>query len=162
MDRDDRYDRLRLIGPVCGSTEPDTSVLQRTTHGFADGLGRAGRRLRAEIGVLSLGTDRGPDGDDDRGDPANERHRQRVIIAVAFGDARLDRRVLGRDEIAQLIGKAGERLRASGGDNSFKWTGTMPQAPWTATCMRKPPSARRSGVALNAHKGMTGKRAGWR
>ena len=32
----------------------------------------------------------------------------------------------------------------------------MPQAPWTATCMRKPPRPSSSGVEVKAHSGMTG------
>ena len=74
--------------------------------------------------------------------PPNERQREAVIVAVALGDPRLERRVARRDQIAELIGEAGEHRRAPRrGESSFRWTGTIPHAPWTATCIRKPPIA---------------------
>src|SRR5208337_3493423 len=46
--------------------------------------------------------------------------------------------------------------RAALGDSSLRWAGITPQAPCTATCMTKAPSASSTGVEAKAHKGNAG------
>ena len=59
-----------------------------------------------------------------------------------------------RQQVSQLIHHApGNVPRTSGGDNSFRCAGTIPQQPCTMNCMRKAPSASNIGVAANAHSG---------
>ena len=65
--------------------------------------------LPKEVGVLALRPDGGEGGDDDRGGGADDAQRQPVIVAAAFGDAGLEWGVLGRDEVAELVGEAGEQ-----------------------------------------------------
>src|SRR5438270_13593685 len=65
-------------------------------------------RLGGEVGVAALRAQRGPYGDDYGHRAANKGEGEPVIVAVALRDSRLNPRVLRRDQVAELIGEAGE------------------------------------------------------
>src|SRR3954453_9290126 len=67
--------------------------LRRTTFVEVEGLFAVTLRFGGEAGGPPFGPKRGPDGDHDRHDPADERERKAVIVAMRLGDPGLDWRV---------------------------------------------------------------------
>ena len=78
------------------------------------------------------------------------------FVVHSLADSSLKRRIIGSQQIAELIGHAGNVARMLGGDNSFRCAGMTPQAPWTQICIRKLAIPRVSAVLPNAQNGRTG------
>ena len=80
-----------------------------------------------------------------------------MVATVARGQAGLDRLIGRGEEIAELGGEAGEGGADLCGREFVEMGGREPQAPWTATWMKKAPRASRSGVVEKAQSGITGR-----
>src|SRR5581483_10558618 len=73
-----------------------------------EGLGASAARFGSEIGVLPLRAKRRPDGDHDGRNSRDERKRQAIVAAVLACEPGLEWAVARSDEIAELVGEAGE------------------------------------------------------
>ncbi len=111
--------------------------------------------ISSEYDALRFGSERGEDHDRDSDCTCHHCKREHIITAVVSSNGRLQRRVHRCNEIPSLVGNPGNVPRALSGDNSFKSTGMMPQAPWTTTCIKKAPTASHIALVEYAQSGST-------